>query len=166
MQMSHSVTQTNYSIMNTDTKEQESSTNTQIELCICANPEYLCVARTAVRQVAQVFGLEEDKGESITLAVVEALTNVIRHSYGGPCDKPIIIKLNKINYGSENRPALEIVIRDFGKQVDPESIKGRDLAELSPGGVGVHIIRSVVDEIEFSRADDCGMQLRMVKYIS
>lgn len=152
--------------MNIDTKEKESSTNTQIELRICANPDYLCVARMAVRQVAQVFGLAEDKGESITLGVVEALTNVIRHSYGGPCDKPIIVKLNKIDYGSENKPALEIVIRDFGKQVDPESIKGRDLSELRPGGVGVHIINSVMDEIELSRADDCGMQLRMVKYIT
>ncbi|MHC4455884.1 MAG: ATP-binding protein [Planctomycetota bacterium] len=152
--------------MNTDTKKQENSTNTQIELRICANPEYLSVARTAVRQVVQVLGLEEDKGEPITLAVVEALTNVIRHSYGGPCEKPIIIKLNKIEHGNKNKPALEIVIRDFGKQVDPKGIKGRDLAELSPGGVGVHIIRSVMDEIEFSNADDCGMQLRMVKYIN
>ncbi|MBW8040320.1 MAG: ATP-binding protein [Planctomycetes bacterium] len=152
--------------MNIDTKEKESSTNTQIELRICANPDYLCVARTAVRQVAQAFGFSEDKGESITLAVVEALTNVIRHSYDGPCDKPIIVKLNKINYGNENKPALEIVIRDFGKQVDPESIKGRDLADIRPGGVGVHVINSVMDEIDFSRADDCGMQLRMVKYIN
>jgi anti-sigma regulatory factor (Ser/Thr protein kinase) len=98
--------------------------------------------------------------------VEEALTNIIRHSYGGPCDKPIVVKLNKIGYGDKNAPALEIVIRDFGKQVDPESIKGRDLAEFRPGGVGVHIMRSVMDEIEFSPADDCGMQLRMVKYIT
>jgi len=151
---------------NIKTKKRESSTNTQIELRICANPDYLSVARATVRQIAQVFGLEEDKAESVTLSVVEALTNVIRHSYGGPCDKPIIVRLNKIDYGSENRPALEIVIRDFGKQVEPESIKGRDLAELKPGGVGVHIMRSVMDEIKFCRAEDCGMQLRMVKYIT
>jgi anti-sigma regulatory factor (Ser/Thr protein kinase) len=150
--------------MNINTKEQQSSTNTQIELHICANPEYLCVARIAVRQVTQVVGLEEDKSESIILAVVEALTNVIRHGYGGPCDKPIIVKLNKIDYGDENKPALEIMIRDFGKQVDPKSIKGRDLGKVKPGGVGVHLIQSAMDEIEYSRAEDCGMQLRMIKY--
>ncbi|MHC4462381.1 MAG: ATP-binding protein [Planctomycetota bacterium] len=152
--------------MSTNIKKQQSPTKTQIELQICANLEYLCVARTAVRQVTQVVGLKEDKDESVTLAVEEALTNIIRHSYGGPCDKPIIVKLNRIGYGDENKPALEIVIRDFGRQVDPESIKARDLAELKPGGVGVHIIYSVMDEVEFSRADDCGMQLRMVKYIT
>ena len=152
--------------MSTNIKKQQSSIDTHIELQIRANPEYLCVARTAVRQVIQVVGLKEDKNESVTLAVEEALTNVIRHSYGGPCDKPIIVKLSKIGYGDENRPALEIVIRDFGKQVDPESIKGMDRGGLKPGGLGVHIIYSVMDAIEFSPADDCGMQLRMVKYIT
>ncbi len=152
--------------MNVDMKKQQSSANTQIWLHICAKPEYLCVVRMAVRQVSQVIGLEEDKRESVTLAVEEALTNIIRHSYGGPSAKHIIIKLNKINRGDKNKPALEIVIRDFGKQVEPESIKAGDLGKVRPGGVGVHIIRSVMDEIEFSRADDCGMQLRMVKYIT
>jgi anti-sigma regulatory factor (Ser/Thr protein kinase) len=151
--------------MKTDVKNQKSSTDTKIELRMCANPDYLCVARTAVRQVAQAVGLKENESEPITLAVVEALTNVIRHSYGGPCDKPVVVRLNKINYRDEKKAALEIVIRDFGKQVDPESIKGRDLDEVRPGGVGVHIMQSVMDEIEFTRADDCGMQLRMAKYI-
>ena len=122
------------------------------------------MARTAVHDVAQVIGLKEKEIETITLAVVEALTNVIRHSYGGPCDEHIFVKLNKIDYPDVKKAGLEIIIRDFGKQVDPESIKGRDLDEIEPGGVGVHIMQSVMDEVEFTRAGDCGMQLRMVKY--
>jgi anti-sigma regulatory factor (Ser/Thr protein kinase) len=149
-----------------DTKKSESLTNTQVELRIHAKPDYLCVVRTVVRQTVCIFGLQEDKAESITLSVVEALTNVIRHSYGGPCDKPIVIGLNKIYCGDKNRPAVEIVIRDFGKQVDAEAIKSRDLDELRPGGVGVHIIHSVMDGVEFSHANDCGTQLKMVKYIT
>jgi len=152
--------------METDVKKAKISVDTKIELQMCADPDYLPVARTVVRQVAGVVGLKDNEIESITLAVVEALTNVIRHSYGGPCDKPIIIMLNKTDFSNKNKPALEIVIRDFGKQVDPESIKGRDLDDIKPGGVGVHIIHSVMDEIEFAPADDCGMQLRLVKYIS
>ena len=150
--------------MKTDTKKQKNSMDTMIQLHICANPEYLCVARAAVRQVAQINGFEKSETEQITLAVVEALTNVIRHGYGGPCDKPIVIKFNKINYADE-RMALEIVIRDFGKQVDPKTIEGRDLDEVEPGGVGVHIMQSVMDETEFKQAEDCGMLLRMIKFI-
>ena len=150
----------------TESQESGNSKSTQIELRMQANPDYLCIGRTVVRQAAGVFGLDEERAESITLGVVEALTNVIRHSYGGPCDKPIIIDLNKISCGDDGKSAIEIVIRDFGKQVDTEVIKSRELGELRPGGVGVHIIHSVMDEVEFSNADDCGMRLRMVKYIS
>ena len=151
--------------MKTDVKNQRSSTDTKIELNMCANLDYLCVARTAVRQVAQAIGLREENIEPITLAVVEALTNVIRHCYGGPCDKPVILKLSKIHYRDEGKAAMEVLIRDFGEQVDPESIKGRDIDEIKPGGVGVHIMKSVMDEVEYMPNEDCGMQLRMVKYI-
>lgn len=151
--------------MSVVTKKQDSLTGAGIEVKMSADPEYLHVVRMLVRGITQVVGLE-DEDDLVTLAVEEALTNVIRHSYGGPCDEPIVLKLGKINYGPEEKPALEIVIRDFGKQVDPQSIKGRDLGEVKPGGLGVHIIHSVMDETKFSPADDCGMQLRMVKYIT
>ncbi len=149
-----------------DIKEQGSSTGREVELRICADPAHLGIARAAVRKAAEVFGLDEDKGESVALAVAEALTNVIRHSYGGACDKPIVVRLNKIDCGGEERAAMEVVIRDFGRVVDPQSIKGRDLSEVRPGGVGVHIIHSVMDDVEFCAGDDCGMKLRMVKYIT
>jgi len=152
--------------MSVEMQKQDSIAKTQIELRICANPEYLGVVRTAVRQVTGVIGMAEDKSEPVILAVVEALTNVIRHSYGGPCEKSIIVKLGKIECCDKNKAALEITIRDFGKRIEPEKIKGRDLNDIKPGGLGVHIIQSVMDEIEFSRADECGMQLRMVKYVT
>jgi anti-sigma regulatory factor (Ser/Thr protein kinase) len=152
--------------MSVEMQKQDSIAKTQIELRICANPEYLGVARKAVRQVTRVIGMAEDKSEPVILAVVEALTNVIRHSYGGPCEKPIIVKVSKIEGCDKNKAALEITIRDFGRQVKPEKIKGRDLNDIRPGGLGVHIIQSVMDEIEFSHADECGMLLRMVKYLT
>ncbi len=83
--------------MKTNVTNQKSFTDTKIELRMCANPDYLRVARTATRDVAHAIGMKDDEIEKITLAVVEALTNVIRHSYGGSCEKPIIIKFNKIS---------------------------------------------------------------------
>jgi len=135
-----------------------------IELNISAEPENLSVARAVVRQAASITGVRESETESVTLALVEALTNVIRHSYDGPCKKPININFSKINC-HDNRSALEITVRDHGKQVDPDSIKGRDLEDIKPGGVGVHIIKTVMDHTEYNKAGDCGMQLRMLKYI-
>ena len=151
--------------MRTNSKQQQMLTSTPIELKICANPEYLAVARILVRKVAQLVGLE-NKDDLVTLAVEEALTNVIRHGYGGPCDKPIILRLNRIYFGDEKKAALEIVIRDFGRQVEPASIKGGGPGQLRAGGFGVHIINSVMDQVELSRGDDCGMELRLVKRIT
>ena len=137
----------------------------QIELTIHANPAYLCVARAAARKAMEIVGFSPEDADGVTLALDEALTNVIRHSYGGPCEKPIIIKLSQILNYNEEGPALEIIVRDFGKQVDPETIKSRDLNDVRPGGLGVHIIQTVMDEVEYSCISEGGMQLRMLKLI-
>ena len=145
--------------------EQGRSACGQIELHISSNPEYLRVVRLAVRQVGLVVGFEEKTREMIALAVEEALTNVIRHSYGGPCDEQIVIKLNRISGAPEGRGALEITVRDFGRKVDPETIKGRNLDHIRPGGLGVHLIESVMDEVEYCSAQGQGMVLQMKKYL-
>jgi len=138
----------------------------QIELHISSNPEYLQVVRLAVRQVGRVVGFDEKARDLIVLAVEEALTNVIRHSYGGPCDEQIVIKLNRIDSDpAGGGGALEISVRDFGRKVDPETIKGRDLDQVRPGGLGVHLIKSVMDEVEYCSAPGQGMLLQMKKYL-
>jgi anti-sigma regulatory factor (Ser/Thr protein kinase) len=137
----------------------------QVEIHIRANPAYLSVARSAVRKATEIAGLSVEEADEVTLALDEALTNVIRHSYGGPCAELIIVKLSRIASKEGQRTALEIIVRDFGKQVDPATIKSRDLEDVRPGGLGVHIIQSVMDEVEYSCQQEGGMQLRMTKYI-
>lgn len=147
--------------------EQGCATCSEIELRISSNPEYLRVVRQAVRQVALVVGFAEKTREMIALAVEEALTNVIRHSYGGPCDEHIVIKLaRRIDNDPEGRVALEVTVRDFGRKVDPETIEGRDLDHIRPGGLGVHLIKSAMDEVEYRIAEGKGMVLQMKKFLT
>ena len=142
-----------------------SATCSQIELSISSNLEYLRVVRLAVRQVAGVLGFEEKTREMMVLAVEEALTNVIRHSYGGPCDERIVIKLARFDGDSPGRGGLDISVRDYGRKVDPETIKGRDLADVKPGGLGVHLIKTIMDEVAYCSAPGQGMLLQMRKYV-
>jgi len=137
----------------------------KIEIHIAAQPEYLCVARSAVRKAAQLAGLPERHVDHVTLALEEALTNSIRHGYGGPCSETIIIKIRKLLPCDKKAGGLEIIVRDFGRQVDPACIKSRNLDNIKPGGLGVHIIHSLMDETEYSCPADGGMQVRMVKYL-
>jgi len=132
---------------------------------MCANPKNLCVARAAVQRTAKLVGLNEEDAGAVTLAVEEALNNVIKHSYEGPCSKPMILKLQQLKPNESQPGGLEIIIQDLGRQVDPASIKGRDLDDVRPGGLGVHIISSLMDQMEYSIRPEGGMQLRMVKYL-
>jgi anti-sigma regulatory factor (Ser/Thr protein kinase) len=50
--------------------------------------------------------------------------------------------------------------------VDPSSIKSRDLDDLRPGGLGVHIMNSCMDCLEYRRAKGGGTILTMVKRVS
>ena len=45
--------------------------------------------------------------------------------------------------------ALEVHLMDFADPVDPTKIKSRDLSEIRPGGLGVHLIKSVCDDASF-----------------
>ena len=144
--------------------DQQRPSKNLIELKINADPFYLCVVRKAVQRTAELVGMNEQDTDSLVLAVEEALTNVIQHGYGGACEQRIIIKLRQIVPDRKEPAGLEVIIRDFGKQVDPKTISGRDLDNVRPGGLGVHIIRSVMDQIEYTPQPQGGMRLRMVKY--
>ncbi len=122
--------------------------------------------RIEVDRVAQSSGFAEDAIGQIMLAVDEALTNVIRHGYGGPCDKPIDVCISRVLSDADTGAGIRVTIRDFGKQVDPAKIVGRDLDDVRPGGLGVHIIRTVMDEVSYAPADGGGMQLDMFKRLS
>ncbi len=116
--------------------------------------------------MGQLCGLAEKDIDSVVLATEEAMTNVIRHGYGGPCGKPIEVRMENVVPQGDQKGKLEIIIRDFGKQVDPDCIKSRDLDDVKPGGLGVHLIKSIMDEVEYRRHEEGGMELRMSKFIT
>lgn len=130
-------------------------------LRIRSNPAELAAVRAQVRSTAAAVGFSNEDVGKIMLAVDEALSNVIRHGYGGCCDQPIDLRFETIRSGPTT--SLSITVRDFGRQVAPESIFGRPLDDVRPGGLGVHIIRSVMDEVVYEHAEDTGMRLTMLK---
>jgi len=136
-----------------------------IELTIRSNPTSLPVVRAAAERIATAEGFDETQARSLTWALDEALTNVIRHGYDNRTDQPIQLKLEPVRH-ADGRPGLCITVRDFGRQVDPAMIRGRELDDVRPGGLGVHVIKSVMDEVEYQQGGEGGMVLRMVKYLA
>ena len=135
----------------------------EIVIQITSEPRCFCVVRAAVEAAALVYDLGPFEAGQVKLAVTEALANVARHGYKGRPDQPICIKLAPAQNGQQR--GLTIEIEDECLDVDLRQIKGRPLDEIRPGGLGVHIIREIMDHVEYrQRSNGHGVCLRMSKF--
>jgi anti-sigma regulatory factor (Ser/Thr protein kinase) len=149
----------------------------QIKIELRSNPLFLSGVRELVSSVAKRIGFNEMNCCQIALAVDEALCNVMRHGYQKRTDGMIWLSVwpmtagtagmgaasGPSNASSPAQPAIRIVIEDEAPQIDPAQIKGRDLADIKPGGLGVHIIKEVMDSATYEKRDRVGMRLTMMK---
>src|SRR4030042_4282433 len=123
-----------------------------------SDPKYLSLVRSVTAKVGEVDGLSESTTEDIKLAVDEACSNVIKHAYGGDTHKNILVKYRMTKKG------FEVLIEDNGVKVQPESIEGRDLEDIRPGGLGVHLIKRAFDFCQFDQRKRRGNRLRLVSF--
>ncbi len=141
------------------TRENKSDTAERIEIKIPAKPQFLKIIRAAVGSICEIAGFCLDDLHNIVLAVDEACSNIIKHTYGGPTDELIHVKI----FICHDR--FEIRLRDFGKKIDIKQIKPRKLEEIRPGGLGVHFIKTVMDEVEYDNQFEKGNQVTLIKYL-
>jgi anti-sigma regulatory factor (Ser/Thr protein kinase) len=132
------------------------------EVHLTSDTGQLAGLRETVFRAAACVGFHEPTISQIALAVDEAISNVIRHGYEGRTGQPIDVTLEAVTRAG--RGGLQVTICDCGRQVDPCSIVGRRLEDVRPGGLGTHIIRNVMDEVDYSVRQPLGMQLRMTKW--
>jgi anti-sigma regulatory factor (Ser/Thr protein kinase) len=128
-----------------------------IRLSFRSQSRYLGPIRTVVKEATALAGLEEEEAGEVVLAVQEGCTNVIRHCYKECPDERIDLVL------SFTDEALEIRIDDYGRFVDPTKIRGRKLDDVRPGGLGVHLMKKVMDEVEYRANAWGGTSLTLVK---
>ncbi|MFN8009418.1 MAG: ATP-binding protein, partial [Terriglobia bacterium] len=137
-----------------------------LKLELCSHPSLLCVIRGAVERLTELFGFSATECRSVTRAVDEALSNVMRHAYCGCLNKPITVYFRRVRRRSKNRldVGLEILLWDRGPAIDTAKLCGRELDEIRPGGLGLHFIRQAMDTVEFTRSGRVN-RLRLVKYL-
>ncbi len=98
--------------------------------------------RDFIERWALTAGFSDLERGVIVLAADEAVTNVIRHTYGNATDKQIVLT------GEIADGHLHLRLRDYGAPVNPEKLKGRDLGDVKPGGLGLHLLKSVFTVVE------------------
>lgn len=131
----------------------------RVRLELPSHPQYLCLVRDLMVRMGRIAGIADEEVEDLKLAVDEACSNVIKHAYKGDTTKRIVVQFRTIPGG------LEVIIEDNGLKSDPAVIRGRDLDDVKPGGLGVHFIRRTFDRVEFDPGKLAGNRLRLTKYL-
>ena len=128
-----------------------------------ANFENLDEIREFVGEEARQVGFSDKEIYSIQLAADEASSNIIEHAYAGVGDGEIEIDCSISDGG------LKIVMRDQGKPFNPSSVPEpnvkADLSERKIGGLGMYLMRKLMDEVSYESMAERGNILTMVKRV-
>jgi anti-sigma regulatory factor (Ser/Thr protein kinase) len=123
-----------------------------------SHPHYLSVIRAVTAQMCVLSGMSDSAVDEVKVAVDEACSNVMKYAYRGNTDRYIVIEYRIISDG------FQVVIEDNGIKARPKDIEGRDLDELRPGGLGVHLIKRAFDTMAFDKSKKRGNRLKLIRY--
>ncbi|MEW6717104.1 MAG: ATP-binding protein [Chloroflexota bacterium] len=125
-----------------------------------ARYENLSQVRDFVAELAKQAGFVDKVIYRVILAVDEAFTNIIDHAYGGEGLGDIECTCQITEEG------LTVRLRDQGNRFDPTLVPEpeikKSLHEVSPRGVGLFLMRQIMDEVSYEFTDK-GNELTMVK---
>jgi len=97
--------------------------------------------RDQVRDALQSVVNNAEYLNAVVLALDEACSNVIRHAYSEQEEGEIVVEIELADQ------QLIFRVIDFAQACDKSKIKSRDLDDIRPGGLGVHLISSIMDEV-------------------
>ena len=130
------------------------------EMNLFVDCDRLAIVRNFVAQVGRDLDLDSRTIDDIKLAVDEACTNIVEHAYGGQGGQ-IEIEIKSIDGG------VQVTIHDWGAAFDPQAVPSPDVTaplEQRPlGGLGLYLMRQMMDRVDFQFDGEDGNTLTMVK---
>jgi serine/threonine-protein kinase RsbW len=137
-----------------------------VRLQIHSNFEMLDFVQVVSDRVGQLAGLDEDAVHWIGVAVRESVINAIKHGNREDHGKIVTVEFAMAPTVSPN----ELVVRvlDQGEGFDPEEVADPLAPEniLKSSGRGIFFMRNFMDDVTLRRADEGGMEVRMVKKLA
>jgi anti-sigma regulatory factor (Ser/Thr protein kinase) len=121
-----------------------------LNLELCANVGAIASLREAAQTLARRAGFDEFRCLDVQLVLEEVAANVIEHACPGG-RHTFWVRLARTG------DTIEAVVEDEGPPFDPLSAPAFDpdtpLAQRRDGGLGIHLVRQLVDEIDYTRRD-------------
>jgi serine/threonine-protein kinase RsbW len=128
-----------------------------VALSIPAKAEYIVLCRLALTGLARSRPLDPEVLADVKLALTEACSNCIRHAYVEGRDGTVEVRYEL----AADRLSVEVL--DEGSGFDPEAATTVG-GELDEGGLGIAIIRALVDELDIE-SNGSGSALRFTKFL-
>ena len=101
--------------------------------------------------IAEEKHLSQSLSMSLNLALEEAVTNVILYAYPKGADGLVTIE------AILREKSLDFIVSDSGRSFDPTAVPEVDtdksLDERPIGGLGIHLVRSIMDDVHYKRTD-------------
>ena len=123
--------------------------------------EFLDEIREFVGDIARAGGFGDKDVYNIQLAADEAASNIIEHAYAGISNASLDVTCDMRN------DTLIITMRDNGKPFDPSKVKQpnlkADLSERQIGGLGMYLMRKLMDDVRYEANSRTGNLLTMTK---
>ena len=124
--------------------------------------EFLDEIRDFVGEIARKGGFGDKDVYNIQLATDEAASNIIEHAYADIPDGVL-----DLSCGMQQN-FIKIILIDYGLPFDPSAIPmpdlKADLSERKIGGLGIFLMRKLMDEVHYEPKEDKSNILTMIKY--
>jgi len=129
-----------------------------LRLDVPRRPEALADLRAAVRAFAARLGFSEAAAAEILVAVGEAGANAIEHAGSAAGGGRL-----RVSCRLADDDALVIELPDYCRAADVDRVCGRDLADVRPGGLGVHCMQGLMDGFALVPDDHGWATLRLTR---
>ena len=111
----------------------------------------ICKLAIFIEELSEELALAPELTFNLNLVLEEAVSNVILYAYGEEKQKEITLLANM----SDNN--LIFVLTDSGQEFDPTKVPDADVTlsaeEREIGGLGIFLIRQIMDTVEYQRMD-------------
>jgi serine/threonine-protein kinase RsbW len=133
------------------------------EIVVKSTTDNLAVVRNFTKTAAEESGFSDETTGKIILAVDEACTNIIKHAYKYSPEGEI-----RLSIKSEDNKFI-IAITDEGNHFDPNRIPEPNLSEYYKqkrvGGLGMFLIKKLMDDVKYNTLTGNKNQVVLVKYL-
>ncbi len=125
--------------------------------------DYLDIAQLFVRETAKKIGFAGNSLNNIDIAIEEAVSNVMKHTYDAEENRTFDIVCEKLRNG------IKIVIKEMGLPFDPSNVKQYkpigSIEDASTSGLGLFLISKVMDDYSFHNLGINGKEMHMTKFL-